>query len=32
METAGWIMLGVSWTAITALVAFCLRRVSRGPK
>lgn len=31
METGGWLMLGVSWSAITVLVSFCLIRVYRGP-
>jgi hypothetical protein len=32
VTAAGWILLGVSWTAIGALVVFCLRRVLRaGP-
>ena len=32
MEAGGWIMLGFSWTAITALVTFCLLKVLRGPR
>jgi hypothetical protein len=27
MELAGWILLGTSWTALSGLVYYCMRRV-----
>jgi len=30
VEVGGWLLLGVSWSAITALVVFCVWRVLRG--
>ena len=27
MEPAGWLLLVLSWSGITAVVVFCLRRV-----
>jgi hypothetical protein len=32
METAGWLLLGVSWGTITTLVVFCLVRVLRADR
>jgi hypothetical protein len=30
MELGGWLMLGVSWLALSGVTAFCLVRVLRG--
>ena len=32
MTLAGWVFLAASWTAITALIAFCIARVLRSGK